>query len=205
MARFFTADFHLGSEMVLKTSSERPWKTVDEMNEGLIEMCNSIAGPGDVIIHVGDLFCHGNDRGTEGSKLKPEDFISRINANFVNIQGNHDVNNGVRSVAYYLRTNLGKVFKDVSISHYPSFSTKANGQWRKGDLHLCGHVHHLWKENIDIVHRVLNINVGVDVWNYKLVSESELIDYVRKYMVDSLRKQNPELSNGLSTLVNQSS
>ncbi len=194
MARFFTADFHLGSEVVLKTSSGRPWSTVEEMNNAIIEMCNSIAGPNDTIIHVGDLFCHGNDRGTEGSILKPDDFLSKINANFVNVQGNHDASNGVRSIAYYLRTSLGRAFTDVSVSHYPSFSRKANGQYRKGDLHLCGHVHHLWRENIDIEHKVLNINVGIDVWDYKLVSEIELIDYVLKFMREKTIKSQMEKS-----------
>jgi hypothetical protein len=41
-------------------------------------------------------------------------------------------------------------------------------------------VHGKWKHCLDLDHNILNVNVGVDVWNYKLVSEEELIVYLNR-------------------------
>ena len=101
---------------------------------------------------------------------------------FINLKGNHDVNNRVKSTANMMRTKLGNKYVDVSISHYPSYDKHAVGMFEEGDIHLCGHVHSNWKHCLDITHKVLNINVGVDVWNYSLVSEHELIMYIDKIM-----------------------
>ena len=43
---------------------------------------------------------------------------------------------------------------------------------------LCGHVHSKWKHCLDVTSNVLNINVGVDVWKYNIVSEDALVRYV---------------------------
>jgi calcineurin-like phosphoesterase family protein len=50
-------------------------------------------------------------------------------------------------------------------------------------------VHGAWKYFIDFDNKVLNINVGVDVWKYNPVSEDELIAYI-----DSIMRSNGGLS-----------
>jgi calcineurin-like phosphoesterase family protein len=35
---------------------------------------------------------------------------------------------------------------------------------------------------LDIKNKVLNINVGVDVWKYQIISEDELIKYIDKIL-----------------------
>lgn len=87
----------------------------------------------------------------------------------------------MKSIATSLRTSLGP-HKNVSISHYPSYDAKAKGQFLPGDIHICGHVHSAWKHCLDMKHKVLNINVGVDAWNYKLVPEDKLIAYIDSVM-----------------------
>ena len=74
-----------------------------------------------------------------------------------------------------MRIKLGTRFPNVSVSHYPSYSEKSTGNFKNGDIHICGHVHGAWKHCVDLDHSVLNINVGVDAWNYKIVSDDELI------------------------------
>jgi calcineurin-like phosphoesterase family protein len=81
-----------------------------------------------------------------------------------------------------MRIHLGKRFPDVSVSHYPSTDQHSIGHWQPGDIHLCGHVHGKWKHLLDIKHQVLNINVGVDVWNFQIVSEDEIIKYIDKIL-----------------------
>ena len=64
----------------------------------------------------------------------------------------------------------------VSASHYPSPLNPTN----RLPIHLCGHVHNLWKHYYDKRNNILNINVGIDAWNYQIVSDQELIDYIHK-------------------------
>lgn len=132
----------------------------------------------DIIIHVGDLACFGSDREHEGLEVNPQEFIQKINASFINVKGNHDLNNRVKSVCTCMQTSLGKRFPNVTVGHYPSYDIRAKDTFREGWIHICGHVHGAWKHCVDTTNNVLNINVGVDVWNYRIVSEDELVQYV---------------------------
>lgn len=184
--RFYTADFHLGMAGILEYE-DRPFQTIAQMDRALIDDCNEQAQHGDTIYHLGDLASWKQDRGEQGLSIKPMDIVDdQIDATFLNIKGNHDVNNKVVSVCDSMRSKLGKRYPFVSMSHYPSYDVRSNGHFQKGDIHLCGHVHRRWKHCLDITNNVLNVNVGVDVWNYKIVDEDLLIDYLNK-----LFKKNP--------------
>ena len=185
--RFFTSDLHFASTVMVEAGL-RPFKTVEKMNEALIRNINSRCKEEDILISLGDVCQFGNDRTWIGRKTNPREYISRINPTFVNIQGNHDPNNRVKSVCSSMRTMLGKRYLAVSLSHYPSFDKRAAGTFRRGDVHLCGHVHGAWKHKVDFENKVLNVNVGVDAWRYMPVSESELISYIDMVM----RTKSPE-------------
>lgn len=131
-----------------------------------------------MLYHVGDLATFKADRGNTGLKTNPMEIVNQIPGMFMNIRGNHDINNKVKSICESMRLHLGKRYPDVSMSHYPSYDRRAKLHFLQGDIHICGHVHGLWKHCLDLDNQVLNINVGVDVWNYKLVSEQELIQYI---------------------------
>lgn len=239
--RFFTADFHLYSSLLVEKGL-RPFKSSFKMTEAYIRSCNQRAkvyyktvpvvdengnqlyryecelGPDgkplydkdtgqlivdkvpmvnrkvidrDVIIHIGDFCCWKGDRGFKGSDINPQEIVqSRIYADFINIRGNHDDRNRVKSACDSMRTTLGRRFTSVSISHYPSDDPRAKGMFRNGDVHLCGHVHGLWKYKIDKEHSVLNVNMGVDVWNHNIVSEDELITDLNEYIRKNFGKEN---------------
>lgn len=136
----------------------------------------------DLIIHVGDLACFKSDRDLKGIEINPQEFIQQIHANFINIRGNHDLNNKVKSACSCMQTNLGKRFPNVTIGHYPSYDQHAKETFKEGWIHLCGHVHKKWKHCLDVTHSVLNINVGVDVWNYQIISEEELVRYIESVL-----------------------
>ena len=183
--RFFTADLHLNSH-VLVDRHVRPFASIDEMNDALIGAINDRGGEDDLLIHVGDIIQYGNDREWPGEKVKPSEFIRRMNPTFVNVKGNHDANNEVMSACNDMRTYLGNRYS-VSVGHYPSNNPKARGTFRKGDVHLCGHVHGAWRHFVDFDNKVLNVNVGVDTWDYRPVSEDELISYIDQVMATNGR------------------
>lgn len=181
--RLFTSDWHLGMSSILAFEKRGieyggRFKNVDKMNEAYIRSACQRAKADDTIIHVGDLCSYKADRGSPGLATRPDLLITKIPATFINIRGNHDANNKVVSLCESMRIRLGKRYPNVSLSHYPSYDTRSIGHWISGDIHICGHVHSSWKHCLDLDNQVLNINVGVDVWNQQIVTEDELIQYI---------------------------
>lgn len=84
--------------------------------------------------------------------------------------------------------DLNQNYRNVYVNHFPSdhHDYKGPGRIPKGMpfIALCGHVHDKWLLKYDRENHVLNINVGVDVWDYKPVRDSqitELLDFVLKF------------------------
>lgn len=179
--RWFTSDWHLGMQTLLNRNvmheQTRPFKTIDEMNSFIIQSVNAQATDEDLIVHIGDLACFNTDL-----KIKPADMIAQVNASLINIHGNHDTSNKVKSICDSMRIQLGKKYTAVSISHYPTYDKRAKDQFLEGDIHICGHVHNQWKHCLDLTHKCLNINVGIDCWNYKMLSDDDLIKYIDKIL-----------------------
>lgn len=173
--RFFTADWHLGSPAIIDYC-KRPFKDVNHMNKLLIHNANMRAKKTDTIISVGDMISYGCSKGIEGLRVKYQDYVSQINATFINVEGNHDPNNKVKSICNFMLTNIGHY--NVSIAHYPTNQLKFNIPTLPNHIHLCGHVHTNWKHKT--INNILNINVGCDQWNYNPVSDSEIIRYIQK-------------------------
>jgi len=194
MNRFFTADWHLFSDMV-RQLGERPYSDVEKMNIAFIRDANQrthctykntettdiygqktiIKTPvgQDVIYHVGDFF-----KKEAANKLKPEDILTLINARMILLSGNHDANNRVKAVADCITIDLG-IYKNVTISHFPSYADESKClHLPPHSIHICGHVHKLFKWAYDKYNDILNVNVGMDVWNYHIVSEQELTAYI---------------------------
>jgi len=75
---FFTADSHFGHFNILRYQN-RPYKSAEEMDEGLISNWNSVVSKNDIVYHLGDF--------TFGSVKK---YTDRLNGNINLIIGNHD-------------------------------------------------------------------------------------------------------------------
>lgn len=205
MKTFFTSDLHLQSTESpgIIEWAHRPFKSVEKHDAALIRGIQERVKPDDLLIHVGDFMNYGKNRGREGGRAKPEEYIKRIGRQIVFLEGNHDPNNHVRCIGRTLTTKVGRYI--VSVGHYPSWDERfesvathsyidGNADW--GDatsyqtvphfrIHLCGHVHDKWKYQWDEIsdkYKILNINVGVDAWKYRPVSEAELDAYIGKVL-----------------------
>lgn len=187
MARFFTSDWHLNSSNIIQYAG-RPFKSAQKMGEAYVRSCNQQAKSlTDTIIHVGDFFLRGFDRHDDKTGhdkslgFSARHYLDQITAQMVLVEGNHDASNVGHTLCKQMIIDLGP-FKNASISHYPSFD---RGTWTlKGKdrehlhIHLCGHVHDKWKWKLDLERFVLNVNVGVDAWNQRIVSEKKLIGFI---------------------------
>lgn len=180
MAFFFTSDFHLGDETLVQ-AKVRPFRNGQRLTEVLIQNANCRAkDPSDTIFHLGDFVAYGKVKGVEGARISGDEYRKQLIANVVLLEGNHDPNNNVKTMMKAMMVDIGP-FKNISCSHYPSWYSQNDGLIPRfpGHIHLCGHVHELWKvkKSND---GVLNINVGVDVWNYQLVSIKDLIKLLQR-------------------------
>lgn len=115
---FIWSDPHFGHKNVIKYCN-RPFSSVEEMNEKLIENYNSVVGEDDDCIWVGDCFF------TKKSEAKR--IMSRLNGSKFLIRGNHDwsemtmINIGFTNVTdnfWISRVDEYKIHH-IQISHYP--------------------------------------------------------------------------------------
>lgn len=165
--RFFTSDEHFGHVNILKFCN-RPWNTVEEMTEGLIENFNKWVPKGSVVYHLGDMFWKMDTQ----SALNVMD---RLNGQHYLIKGNHDYSNYLKQIAHkfvwikdYEVISVDK--QPIALFHYPmkTWYRKEHGGW-----HLFGHVH--GKSEFGIrMENGNSMDVGVDAWNYRPVSFDEI-------------------------------
>jgi len=80
---WFTSDEHYGHQNILKYS-ERPFETIEEMDNTLIENHNSIVKKDDITIHAGDFTLWKNIKGIY------EKYINNLNGNHIFLKGSHD-------------------------------------------------------------------------------------------------------------------
>lgn len=182
MRRFWTADQHLGHGNILKFC-DRPFRDTYHMNKRLIDGANERVKKDDVGIVVGDF-------AMKCSKSKFQEWRRKLNGHWVFLQGNHDGNNGVKTIGSSLFTRMSHF--NVFVSHIPYFYSdglyEGNKYWFDPDLTayvekvcdfaLCGHVHEKWKHSN--LGNIPCINVGVDVWDYLPVDDDEIVNYYLK-------------------------
>lgn len=187
--RFFTSDLHWFHYNVIEFCA-RPFTDVDNMHEGLIRLWNETVGPKDEVYVLGDWgMCNYR---------KTEEITRSLNGTKYLIEGNHDWQNckqswkwldiGFKWVYQSKRMTLSDGTK-VMLSHFPFRPSdfelekiRAEG----GDIRylesrltehdrwlLHGHVHTSWKV------KGRQINVGVDVWNYRPVEEKKIIEIIK--------------------------
>lgn len=179
MTTWFTSDTHFFHKNVIKYCN-RPFLTVEEMNETLIDNWNSCVGVDDTVFHLGDFaFC--NYTSMAG-------IFNRLNGRIYLILGNHD--NSTKKK--YLEIGFKDVYQSTDLfefhlNHYPTVGEsceipdrfeskrpKCIDKWI-----LCGHIHEKWKFNGNC------FNVGVDVHGFKPIS----LEQVRKEIDNEQKKR----------------
>jgi len=78
---FFIADMHLGHANIIK-HCDRPFSSVEEMDEHLISAWNKSVRPNDSVYILGDLIFR--------STASPDSYLSRLRGKKHLILGNHD-------------------------------------------------------------------------------------------------------------------
>lgn len=180
--KWFSSDHHFGHRKVIDYEN-RPFRTVEEMDEVMITQWNETVGEDDICYIIGDFSFHRFD--------KTKEILGRLKGRQKHlIWGNHDDWN---------RNRLMRVFDSVydqaviqltnkiriKLSHFPYVSPEENPHtlrhrkfrpYSEGHWLLHGHVHSHWKVNEDLK----SINVGVDVWGFKPVKHEKIISIIER-------------------------
>lgn len=160
MEYFFTSDEHYYHFNILKYSG-RPFSSVEEMNEKLIENHNEVVRKNDITIHAGDF--------TLKSKNVIQEIVKRLKGQHIFLRGSHD---------YWLPksapTRWERKIKDlyIVVDHY-AMRTWARKHY--DSVQLYGHSHGA----LTPIGR--QYDVGVDNNNFYPVSFNLVKDIIEGY------------------------
>ena len=176
MKIFFTSDLHFGHKNIIRFDN-RPFLSVEEMDETIINRWNSKVSEEDLVYILGDISWYNDETTVE--------LINRLKGRKVLIKGNHDrVHGKVRhcfeEITEYKEITLDD--KHIVLCHYPIVFFNRH---HYGAYMFYGHVHnsHEWQmtknyryelEQLDI--KCNMYNVGCMVWNYEPVTFDEIVE-----------------------------
>jgi len=162
---YFTADLHLGHANVIRFCN-RPFQSVEEMDEALIAYWNAVVKNNDDIYILGDLFYR--------NAIPAEETLKKLKGRKHLILGNHDKSwtAAIDLPRYFAEvTNLLTYKRDgvkYTLCHYAMLSWEGRGH---GGYMIHGHNHN---NPLDYTDKYL-LNAGVDINSFKPVTLDELI------------------------------
>jgi calcineurin-like phosphoesterase family protein len=158
---FFTSDTHFGHGGALGLY-RRPFASVAEMNEAIVERWNDLVGPDDEVWHLGDFAIR------QPPNVVAELF-SRLQGSKHLLTGNNDSSGtteleGWKSVQPYAEITVDGVL--MVLCHYPFRTWRGMG---KGSINLHGHCHGRLKP------QPRQFDVGVGVWGFRPVTLGQIL------------------------------
>lgn len=181
--KYYTADTHFGHKAIISFEN-RPFSSVEEMNNKLIENWNRKVKQSDDIYILGDFCFYRNSEDVSN-------LLSKLSGNKHLIIGNHDQYLNKSS----FNRDLFKSIKDLDVIH-DKVNNKDYGivlchypiqVWynkHKGYLHLYGHIHSNKGTFHPMEYYIENsYNVGVDLWNYEPVTLKEILERKINYEI----------------------
>jgi len=156
---WFTSDTHFGHKNIIRYSN-RPFDSVEEMDEELIKNWNAVVGENDIVYHIGDVSLTKYD--------KTLHILSRLNGRKHLITGNHE--KSVMSKEYNRQmfesiNQLKKIYVEdpdvkggkqaIVLCH---FAMRVWDKSHHGAWHLYGHSH----DSLEYEKWGKSMDVGVD-------------------------------------------
>jgi len=175
---WFTSDHHFSHARIILLD-ERPFKSIQEHDAELIRLWNETVKPGDTVYHLGDF--------SFGPLHRQISIASRLNGDIILIRGNHDGS----------MTRMQKIFKTVIkkdmaldfhgrkvlLRHRPYHYPKEQDTSGQYDWVIHGHTH---KSGQQVRGRMINVNVMF--WNWRPVSEFEILSIMEEGEKTWIRK-----------------
>ena len=199
---YFSSDHHFWHNNVIKYC-DRPFASVEEMNEIMILRWNEVVKPEDTVYYLGDFAM---------AARAPEVYTNRLNGTKILVNGNHDFTHPYHKKSRnednrkiwrdkYISWGWHSVVDEVNIEidgiklkmcHLPYPSTYENQEEAQhedkyarfrpvdeGVILLNGHVHEKWAMKKSSK-GTLMINVGVDVNNFYPISFEKIKEIIQE-------------------------
>ena len=168
-AVYFTSDLHLGHDNIRKHCN-RPFKTIEEMDETIIRNYNSLVSDRDTVYILGDVSFRGGN---------PDNYLRRLKGHKHLIIGNHDSREAINSKYFESADRLRTIKIDkekIVLCHFAmrTWDASFHGSW-----HLFAHSHgRLPPTTIikDGKEYVRSFDVGVDCWDFYPISFEHVRD-----------------------------
>lgn len=161
----FTADTHFGHGGALGLF-RRPFASVAEMDEALVERWNSVVDAADTVWHLGDF-------GVRLKALRVAALLERLAGTKHLVAGNND-GPATRSAAGWASVqDYAEILLDgrrLVLCHYPLRAWNGSG---RGTIDLHGHSHGRlkpWPRQVD---------VGVDAWAFRPITLTTILGHLK--------------------------
>lgn len=165
---YFTSDHHFGHNNIIKFCN-RPFQTVQQMDEEMIKRWNEKVKPNDEVYHLGDFGLT--------SKESLETILDRLNGKKHLIVGNHEnaalqLPKKFRWIKEYYELKIKDAecsngVQRIMLFHYAMRVWRGQG---RSNWHLYGHSHN----NLPDWEDALCFDVGVDCHNFYPLSYGEV-------------------------------
>ena len=169
--QYFVADIHFFHKNIIPNCS-RPFKSIEDMNNTIIENWNKTIQSHDEVYILGDMLYQANID-------QVNDTLKKLNGKKYLIIGNHDDyifhKNFINQFEWIKDYHVFKYHKrEIILFHYPIL------EWcgkHRNSIHLFGHVHNDSNFNTQLLGKNA-LNVGVDVIGYTPISIEQVIDKI---------------------------
>lgn len=161
---FFIGDTHFGHKNIISyMPATRPYSTIEEHNDSLVEKWNSVVKPKDIVFHLGDV-AFGRDN------LK---YVRMLNGTKHLVMGNHDT----YPIIEYIEVGFQKIFgvvryKEFVLSHVPVHVSQMEHRWK---YNIHGHIHD--PDNYTFPWYYFNANA--DAINCTPISLEDIRNYIK--------------------------
>lgn len=132
MKTFVVSDTHFGHANICifknaDGTKVRPFDSVDEMDEALVERWNAVVGPSDKVYHLGDV----------AISKKALSILGKLNGRKILIKGNHDIHKLKDYSEWFSDIRAYHVLNGCVLSHVPVHL----GSLGKFGCNIHGHLH----------------------------------------------------------------
>ena len=126
---FVTSDSHFHHRRVLEFEAEaRPFSSVEEMNEVLVDRWNAVVTKRDLVWHLGDV-CFG--------RIENLEILSRLNGQKKLVLGNHDTHSAGVYLKYFRDVRGCLAYDSCILTHIPIHPS----QFYRFEANIHGHLH----------------------------------------------------------------
>ena len=176
---FVVSDMHFYHENIIGFDG-RPFNTVNEMNQTLIDNWNAVVHTEDTVYILGDMFFRANVE-------EVENVLSRLNGKKIYIFGNHEklLRSDKRVLNTYFESSHevlnikhrynGRDYQ-VYMSHYPV--PMYDGHFREKAVHLYGHVHKTTEQLYSVYQQLMNFANRNEPRTHKMLNVGVMMKYM---------------------------